>query len=222
MSAHEEIPGRRSFLGQLAAASAAFGLSGTVAERLAAESVAPPAAQPNPDLAAWFGKITGKHRIVFDAAGVNNGMGVIWPKIYLMTMDGTYPGEAATAVVIARHEGLPLALGDAIWAKYPIGDMFNIKAGDQKLDHNPYATITGLPIPGLGTAELLKGGVLVGACAMAIKVYSGAAAKKMNMDPAAVEKEWTDGVLPGVQVVPSGVMAVGRTQELGCQYCYAG
>jgi intracellular sulfur oxidation DsrE/DsrF family protein len=29
-------------------------------------------------------------------------------------------------------------------------------------------------------------------------------------------------LLPGVQVVPSGVWAVGRAQEKGCGYCYAG
>ena len=221
MSAHDEIPGRRSFLGQLAAAGAAFGLSGTVAERLAAESVSD--ASPDPNLAAWFGKISGKHRMVFDAPAINGGLPAVWPRIYLDTTKATYPGEDGTAVLIARHKGLALALGDDIWAKYPIASMFDVKGeGDQKVTANPFKTITSIPLPGIGVGELLKAGILVGACGMAIKVYSGVAAKQMNMDPAAVEKEWTDGVLPGVQVVPSGVMAVGRTQELGCQYCFAG
>ena len=43
-----------------------------------------------------------------------------------------------------------------------------------------------------------------------------------NADPAAVKKEWVAGVLPGIQVVPSGVWAVGRAQEHGCAYCFAG
>jgi intracellular sulfur oxidation DsrE/DsrF family protein len=30
------------------------------------------------------------------------------------------------------------------------------------------------------------------------------------------------GLLPGIQIVPSGVWAVGRAQEHGCQYCFAG
>jgi len=29
-------------------------------------------------------------------------------------------------------------------------------------------------------------------------------------------------LFPGIQVVPSGVMAVGRAQEHGCTYCFAG
>jgi hypothetical protein len=37
-----------------------------------------------------------------------------------------------------------------------------------------------------------------------------------------VKKDWISGILPGIQLVPSGVMAVNRTQEKGCTYCYAG
>jgi len=44
----------------------------------------------------------------------------------------------------------------------------------------------------------------------------------MKMEGADVKKEWVAGLLPGVQVMPSGVWAVGRAQEHGCTYCYAG
>ena len=69
---------------------------------------------------------------------------------------------------------------------------------------------------------MLKSGLLVGACDVAITIYSAGAAKKMGLDPAAVKKEWIAGLLPGVQVVPSGVLGVARAQELGCAYCFAG
>jgi len=42
------------------------------------------------------------------------------------------------------------------------------------------------------------------------------------MDAAAVKKEWLGAVLPNIQVVPSGVWALGRAQEHGCTYCFAG
>ena len=136
-------------------------------------------------------------------------------------MEATYPGTA-TAVVILRHEALPLAMGDPLWAKYSLGEMFSIKDGAAPATRNPYATITGLPIPGLGIVELIKSGVLVGACDVALTVYSAGAAKKMGLAPDAVKKEWVAGLLPGVQVVPSGVLGVARAQELGCVYCFAG
>ena len=62
----------------------------------------------------------------------------------------------------------------------------------------------------------------MGACDVALTVYSAGAAKKMGLAPEAVKQEWVAGLLPGVQVVPSGVLGVARSQELGCVYCFAG
>ena len=210
---------RRGFLGRIAAAAAVVGLAG-VPSRAGAEN-ARRETSADPALDAWFAKIQGKHRIIFDAPEPNDGLVAIWPRVYLNTMAATYPGSA-TAVVILRHGAIPLAMGDALWTKYGIGEMFKIKDGDATATRNPYATITGLPIPGLGIAELLKSGVLVGACDVALTIYSSGAAKKMNLDPAVVKKEWIAGLLPGVQVVPSGVLGVAHSQELGCVYCFAG
>lgn len=211
---------RREFLGRVAATVAAAGLSTALPATLGAENVSGFGVS-DAALDAWFGRIKGKHRMIFDAPEPNNGLVAIWPRVYLNTMQATWPGEA-TAVVILRHDGLALALGDSVWAKYGIGEMFNIKMGDAPAKANPYATITGLPIPGLGIAELLKSGVLVGACDVALTIYSAGAAKKMGLNPEAVKKEWIAGLLPGVQVVPSGVLGVARAQELGCAYCFAG
>ncbi|HKC80854.1 MAG TPA: hypothetical protein VKB91_06630 [Gemmatimonadaceae bacterium] len=211
---------RRGFLGRLAAVAAAAGLGGVTPARLGAEEM-PHDKSLDAALDAWFGRIKGKHKMIFDAPEPNSGMPAIWPRVYLNTMAATWPGET-TAVVILRHDGLALALSDPIWAKYGIGEMFNVKDGDAPAKRNVYATITGLPIPGLGIAELLKSGVLVGACDVALTIYSAGAAKKMGLDPATVKKEWIAGLLPGVQVVPSGVLGVARSQELGCAYCFAG
>jgi hypothetical protein len=211
---------RRGFLGSIAAAAAAVGLNGAIPSRLAAETATGDRSL-DAALDAWFGRIKGKHKMVFDAPEPNSGMVAIWPRVYLNTMEATWPGQT-TAVVILRHAGLALALSDPIWAKYGIGEMFDIKDGDAPAKRNPYATITGFPIPGLGIVELLKSGVLVGACDVAMTIYSAGAAKKMGLDPETVKKEWIAGVLPGVQVVPSGVLGVARSQELGCAYCFAG
>jgi intracellular sulfur oxidation DsrE/DsrF family protein len=57
---------------------------------------------------------------------------------------------------------------------------------------------------------------------MALTVSSATVAGQMNVEPADVMKDWVAGVLPGIQVVPSGVWAVGRAQEHDCAYCFAG
>jgi intracellular sulfur oxidation DsrE/DsrF family protein len=74
----------------------------------------------------------------------------------------------------------------------------------------------------IGINELQDSGVLLCACDVALTVYSSVLGGNMNLDPQEVKKEWLSGILPGVQVVPSGVWAVGRAQEHGCGYCYAG
>lgn len=211
---------RRGFLGKLAAAAAMTGVGGILPKSLMGETE--PSSATDAQLEAWFGRLKGKHRMVFDGSEPNEGFPAIWPRVYLNTMEQTYPGEGASAIVILRHGGLPLSMKDDVFAKYKMGEMFNIKIGDAPATRNPYATITGLPIPGLGIAELLKSGVLVGACDVALTVYSSMAAQKMSMDPAAAKKEWVAGLLPGIQIVPSGVFAVGRAQELECRYCFAG
>jgi hypothetical protein len=53
-------------------------------------------------------------------------------------------------------------------------------------------------------------------------VYTAAVAQGMGQDAAAVKKEWTAGLLPGITIVPSGVWALGRAQEHGCGYIFAG
>jgi hypothetical protein len=63
---------------------------------------------------------------------------------------------------------------------------------------------------------------LFGACDVAITVFTGMLAMQTGRQPEEIKKEWIDALIPGVQVVPSGVWAVGRAQEHGCSYCFVG
>jgi intracellular sulfur oxidation DsrE/DsrF family protein len=53
-------------------------------------------------------------------------------------------------------------------------------------------------------------------------VYSGILANMMSTKPEDVMKDFKAALLPGIQVVPSGVWALGRAQEHGCGYIFAG
>jgi hypothetical protein len=212
---------RRGFLGTLAAAAAA-GLASLTPLRAAAESV--PRSAADPAFEAWLNRITGKHRMVFDAPEVNSGMPVIWPRVWLNGNNDNY-GTTDTqnsGVVILRHAAIPLAMVDGLWAKYKLGEVFALKDGDLPATRNIFAKPMPLPLPGTGVEQLLAKSVLFGVCNVALTIYSGAVAQKMGMDAAAVKAEWVAGLLPGVQVVPSGVLAVSRAQEKGCGYCFAG
>jgi len=180
----------------------------------------------------WFKKVKGKHRIVFDVTKPNEVMPFAWPKVFLLTNEKTgTPAKENSVVVVLRHDGIPYAFEDRVWEKYKFGEVF--KADDPKTKaaslRNPFwkPKEGDFAIPGIGNVqiginELQSDGVMFCVCDMAMTVFSAAVAKGMNMDAAAVKKDWVAGLLPGIQVVPSGVWAVGRAQEHGCAYCYAG
>jgi intracellular sulfur oxidation DsrE/DsrF family protein len=221
---------RRNFLKQVATGAAVLS-TGIFAAPLAASAAMIPSVGAS-DAEEWFNKIKGKHRMVFDVTQPHEIMPFAWPKVYVMTNTAT--GSAAgdtTAVVIFRHNAIPYALGNDLWAKYKFGEMFKINDAEGKAPatSNPFwqpkegtYKAPGLGVVKIGINELQDDGVLFGACDVALTVYSAAAAMGMNGDAAAIKKEWLAGILPGVQVMPSGVWAVGRAQEHGCNYCFAG
>jgi hypothetical protein len=47
-------------------------------------------------------------------------------------------------------------------------------------------------------------------------------AQKTGMKPEDVKKDWIAGMFPGLQLMPSGVVAINGAQERGCSYCFAG
>src|SRR6058998_1203625 len=205
---------RRGFLGRVAAGAAAVGLGGLVAPlKAAAEPLtARGDASANPDFEAWLNKITGKHKMVFDVPEPNDAYG---------TTDAQN-----TVVIVLRHSGIPFAMESAMWAKYKFGEAFKITDPATKgpaIRHPLIRLKPGdVPIPGMGTDELLAKGVLVGVCNIALTFNSMRLAKDMGLQAEAIKKEWIENLLPGVLVVPSGVIAINRAQEKGCAYCFAG
>src|ERR1043165_1804555 len=211
---------RRDFLGKLAAGAAALGTVSIAPFEAQADQFFPPDDIVDPE--AWFNKIKGKHRIVFDATQPHELMPFAWPKVFLLTNAATgTPEKDCSVVVVLRHDAIPYALQSDLWAKYKLGELF--KAHDPltkaPATRNPFwkPKEGDFKIPGIGNVpiginELQNSGVLFCCCEMAITVYSAVAADMMKMDAAAVKKEWLAAVLPNIQVMPSGVWALGRAQ----------
>lgn len=186
----------------------------------------------NPALAGdadeWFKKVKGKHKVVFDAPEPHNGFPVAWPFVFYKTNNATgTPDTDMTAVVVLRHSAIPLAMEDKVWEKYKFGDHFHIT--DSNTNASAVKNIYAMPSEPMfkmmnidGIKGLIARGVMFCVCDLAMTVHSGFAAKAANVNPDDVKKEWVEGLIPGVQVVPSGVWAVGRAQEKGCGYCFAG
>jgi len=220
---------RRGFLGRLAAGAAALGLGGLVAPaEAAAERRVAPRTPANPEFEAWLNKMTGKHKMLYDVPEPNSGFGFAWARIFLNTTNETYGTTDAenTVVIVLRHNAIPFGMKSDMWPKYKLGEAFKINdaATNAAAARNPFAYVKpgDLPFPGMAVDELVAKGVLFGICNMALTFYSAQMAKKTAMQAETIKKDWVANLLPGVQVVPSGVIAINRAQEKGCAYCFAG
>ena len=219
---------RRDFLGMLATGAAAAGIGSIVAPGVSrAGTSTPPQPTTNAEFDAWLGKIKGAHKQVYDATEFNHAMPLAWARVFLMSNTAVgVPAGDAMSVVVLRHAAIPLAMATPLWEKYNFGELFQVINDDTKKPHtkNIFSSAPAgtFPIPGMTIEELMKDGTLFCVCDMAITFYSMQVAAKMGVDAAEVKKEWIAGVMPGITVVPSGVIAVNRAQERGCTYVFAG
>lgn len=210
---------RRSFIGTVAAGTIA--LASSPVRSISAESIS---TQGDP----WLQALKGKHKAVFDGAELNSGFPLMFAATYLNTMTEHYklgPGDI-TAMVIARHFGVGLALNDEVWKKYSLGKLWNVTDPATKAPATRNIFYKSKPGDMMNidasADKLMAKGVVIGACGLAIKVISGMTAAGAGVTPDVALREWTSGVIPGAYVLPSGVLGVAMAQEAGCTYCYAG
>jgi len=151
--------------------------------------------------------------MVYDVPEPNEGFAFWWSRVFLNTTNETYGTTDAdnTVVIVLRHSGIPFAMENGMWAKYKFGEAFKITDPATKgpaIRHPLLHLKPGdVPIPGIGADELLAKGVLIGVCNIALTFNSMRLAKDMGMQADAIKKEWVANLLPGVLVVPSGVIA---------------
>ncbi len=218
-SNEEILSQRRSFLGRFAGAMglSLFGIKGN--------------ASPTAPADDWIAKLTGKHKMVFDVTQPHGIFPFAWPRVFLLTNQATgTPENQLNAVIVLRHNGIPYAMQDSLWAKYKLGEAFGIDdhlTGKPAL-RNPFwqpkpgeFSIPGIGAVNIGINELQASSVTICVCDMAMTVNSYGMAKKINKDGAEIKKDWIAGLLPGVNIVPSGIWAIGRAQEQGSAYCFA-
>ena len=179
-------------------------------------------------LSNWFKKIKGEHRVVYDGSQPHNTLPIVWNWAFLESNNSVGVKDSnITAMTVLRHSGIVFAFNSEIWKKFKIGELVSFnenKNGKPSLRNTVYEPQElDMPLPSIqGIKDLQKRGSLFCVCDLATKVYGSAVAKKMNLNPDEVYQEMVKGILPGVQLVPSGVWALGRAQNNNCAYIFAG
>jgi intracellular sulfur oxidation DsrE/DsrF family protein len=215
---------RRSFLGRFAAGAALVGLGG----RSAAAEIIGHGDSSEGFSEAWLGKLNGKHKQFFDATSVNNGFGLVFAMNFLNSNNDAYKlaDNSLSAVVGLRHFAIPIAFTDDIWARYKLGEFAGVTDPVTKAPATRnlffHSRDGDVMFPASSVDKLLARGVQITCCNVALTVLSGKLAGNAGKTPDEARKEWLAGMIPGVVLVPSGVLAVNRAQEKQCTYCNGG
>ncbi len=213
---------RRNFLQRIAAGSAVLVAGGWTTAQ--AKSTSP--LRPTSVGSDWLDRIHGDHRQVFDLVEPNGGTGAAYAMNYLTSSkeaDGLSDAEIC-AVAVFRHFAYPLIMTDDMWRKYKLGEFLKITdpATEAPAVRNIFRDNVPLQ-PGLTYERMIaEHGVIVVACNIALNVFSMLTAPNAGVSADEAKAEFTENLLEGVVLVPSGVYAVNRAQERGCTYCYAG
>ncbi len=126
-------PRRRDFLGQLGAAAAAL-----FAPPIPSDGRHVPMHDSAWDL-SWVDRLKDvPYRVVFDANDVADGFALDLAVMFLDQYHEVYGtrDDQARAVIVMRQLGTPLALGDALWDRYAIGEEIKVK---DPATHSPRA-----------------------------------------------------------------------------------
>ncbi len=240
---------RKSFLtgGGVAAGLMALAIKDARAEEGAAKAMPPP---PPPDkihfpvlkpseydhkkvMAAM--QVKKPHKVMFQSVGphlIVPGLASLYIHIQnVLNADefsmGWGKGNVASGAVL-YGPSIILALNDAMWAKYKLGDAFNCKdaSGKGETSNVYYKAQTKMSFdgdPGAGGnvyqdwsgEACIKRGSSFFVCHNALTAFGGMVGMQAGMDPGAVVAEWKANLLPGYMIVPAGVGALHLAMENG-------
>lgn len=218
---------RREFLGAMVGAGMALGGKPEHRHSGTPFQSSPASRAPSSDWdVSWTAKISGAHRAVFDSPDISEGLGLLRTLVWIKDYGEVYGAtpQDMSAVVVLRHNGIWMVMNDEFWAQHGIGALTKINDPKTKLPikRNPFLGPTpfaDLP-PQVADNVLTKvlGTATVLACNLAfqdvvekVKGHAGDEARAMALEH----------LVPGIILQPSGVFAVTRAQEAGCQYMLA-
>jgi hypothetical protein len=210
---------RREFLGQLTAVAAAMSLD--VGELHAASK----AVDSKWDT-SWLDELAkAKYRVVFNASDIADGAAMSYTAEFLDQYHEVHDtaDKDTRAVIVYRRLGTVMALNDAMWDKYAVGEAR--KVNDSSTHAPARRNVFWRAAPGASpdaAAEkietLRSRGTIALVCNIALGNVAAGFAEKAKGDVEAVQAEVRANLIPGAIIVPSGIFGLIRAQNAGCAY----
>lgn len=197
----------------------------TSASVLAGASLLPDVVQANQSPQGWdlsfVDRFTGKHKQVFDV--LDPTIALIVVKNWLDAWESVYglKHPDVNAVVGIAGKGFVINAGDALYEKFPIGELFQVNdpATGKPATKSPFlAGDQPAMMAGAGVRSLQARGVVFWMCNNALNAVSGRIATAVKRPQPEIYQEVRAGLNPGVIVVPAHTMLVGMVQEKGFTY----
>lgn len=210
------IQDRRSFISVVAslAGVAAIQASGTEAS---AQSL--PLVTGQFDM-SWLDQMKGQHKQVYDFGSQefsDDPRALRFCRNFLDTFRDTYKLEFPninTAVGISGP-AFPMNAADRLWAKYKLGERSKIMDPETKQPAIRNVLLDGSDI---SVKAMQARGTVFWQCNVALGQVAGQLAQATGMPVAEVRADLTAGLVPGVRLVPSHVMALALVQQRGFSY----
>jgi hypothetical protein len=221
-----DMPNRRVFLGAVASASTAAAVAGLTTPAHAKPDSGPKA-QGDWDL-SWTERLArAKYRAVFDSPEIESGTALVNALLWLRDYNAIYgmTDAQAGAVIVIRHFAMPIVFGDTIWQRLKLGAFSRVKdpLTGEDVVRNPFAHVnpgekTVLSDAGAAIDVLTERGVTLLCCNTALLHFADMLAKAENLTAEQAHSAIVSTLLPGTILMPSGIFAVTRAEEAGCNY----
>ena len=216
-----------AMLPTLGAAAPSDSLNADALRRLNASDRAEASVQSKWDT-TWMQRVKGKHRAMFDVPRVELGYPILRSGIWVEQVQEAFGAAAAdiTAVVVVRHDAIPLIMDHAYWSGYNAGEVFKVKDEDgSPLTFNPVLTPPagkqGSGPPRLSLDKQIERGAIVLGCNLAFGDVVESIQKKDKVSATEARATALKHVIPGAIMQPSGIFANVAAQQVGCVFVEA-
>ncbi len=210
---------RRDFLRKASVLAAGSLAAGSLEAQAAA-----PVAQGTWDM-SWTERVTGRHKMAFDAHEISDGVCLHQARSFLQGYKDVYglTDRDVSAVLVIRHAAVPMVMNDTLWEDGMLAEGTELKdpVTGEPTKRNPFINIPvgaqhSLTWPDGALDTLISRGVIVLACDLALRNFTGRIAnhrKIPRQDAAALVNA---NLIPGIYKMPTGVFATCHAQQLGC------
>jgi hypothetical protein len=215
-------PKRRSFLTGLTGLASATG----VALGARAAGAEPLAAQLRTGVSqkwdtTWLDQFKGRHKQLYDLMWHTLRPNTLNPPMFFFDIHREISGldYADVNVVVGVNTSFALNASDALWAKFKLGERFDIKdsATGKPAVRNVYLG-TGKDDRRSSVRLLQSRGAVFIQCNVALSGAISSLASEFGQPLAETDAEVRAGLNPGVKIVPALTWAVGMLQERGFTY----